>query len=248
MGADFWKVPVQLQKHWKPYRIVVIDDGIIPFKGHWRYRQCVRGKPHSTGIKLYVLADATGFIYSCWYYYRPKSMEKMANRVNEFQRKIADQVAETVPMPSILQDNTIVDQDGDVIMQSTSAIVTLADATPSQDISVTQPTKKKNAANPEDKKLHKLVMDLVYKLPSERKFIIVADQYYGAIHTARAIQRLGHHVLMTIQKNRPSNLIKDFLHKYLKRKGDKSLAVSDDNTLCILSYWEMQFYFLFWNN
>ncbi len=40
------------------------DKGIIPFKGYWQYRQCVKGKPYSTGIKLYVLADATGFIYN----------------------------------------------------------------------------------------------------------------------------------------------------------------------------------------
>ncbi len=82
------------------------------------------------------------------------------------------------------------------------------------------------------------MLNLVYKLLSKRKFIIVANQYYGAIHTARAIQRLEHHVLMTIQKNYPLNLIKDFLHKYLKRKENKSLAVLNDNTLCILSYYD----------
>lgn len=82
-------------------------------------------------------------------------------------------------------------------------------------------------------------MDLVHKLPSNRKFVVVTDQYYGAIHTAKCIRKLGHHVLMTIQKNRPKNLIKDFLHKKLKRKGNKAFAVSEeDDSLCILSYFD----------
>ena len=41
----------------------VVDEGIIPFKGHVKWRQHVKSKPHSTGVKYYAVADDAGYVY-----------------------------------------------------------------------------------------------------------------------------------------------------------------------------------------
>jgi len=45
---------------------VVIDETIVAFKGKWKGRQHVRGKPHSTVLKLFSAADTTGYIFDFW--------------------------------------------------------------------------------------------------------------------------------------------------------------------------------------
>ena len=62
------KLNSNFKNNWQPYRTVVVDEGIIPFKGRYRYKQYVRGKPHSTGIKYFALADEKGYLYSFWQY------------------------------------------------------------------------------------------------------------------------------------------------------------------------------------
>ena len=42
---------------------MVVDEGIIPFKGHVKWRQHVKSKPHSTGLKYYAAADDSGYVY-----------------------------------------------------------------------------------------------------------------------------------------------------------------------------------------
>jgi hypothetical protein len=58
-----------------PDSVVVIDETIVAFKGRWKARQHVRGKPHATGLKLFSNADSTGYLYDLWLYYG-KSSEK----------------------------------------------------------------------------------------------------------------------------------------------------------------------------
>ena len=50
-------------KWWKPFQHVVVDEGIIPFKGHVKWRQHVKNKPHSTGVKDFAAANDSGFVY-----------------------------------------------------------------------------------------------------------------------------------------------------------------------------------------
>jgi hypothetical protein len=54
--------------YWLPFLHCVVDETLILFKGRWRARQHVRGKPHATGIKLFCIADEKGYIYSFWVY------------------------------------------------------------------------------------------------------------------------------------------------------------------------------------
>ncbi|KAL0476640.1 hypothetical protein AKO1_002875 [Acrasis kona] len=53
---------------WLPFIHNVVDETIILFKGRWKARQHVRGKPHATGIKLFCIADDRGYIYDFWVY------------------------------------------------------------------------------------------------------------------------------------------------------------------------------------
>lgn len=38
------------QDIWMLHQRLVIDEMMIPFQGKWKFRQCVKGKPHNTGI------------------------------------------------------------------------------------------------------------------------------------------------------------------------------------------------------
>ena len=61
----------KFQKHWTLGKFIIADESLIPFKGRYQYRQHIPNKPHSTGIKMYGLADQYGFLWSFWIYQGP---------------------------------------------------------------------------------------------------------------------------------------------------------------------------------
>lgn len=73
--------PLELQKmiahnfryNWQPEEHIVIDEGLVCFKGRYGHRVHIRGKPAATGLKIYGLADAHGFLWSFWLYNGEKS-------------------------------------------------------------------------------------------------------------------------------------------------------------------------------
>lgn len=52
------------QRYWIPEEHIAIDEGLVCFKGRYRYRVHIRGKPDSTGLKIYSLVDGLGFLWS----------------------------------------------------------------------------------------------------------------------------------------------------------------------------------------
>lgn len=44
------QVRTNAQSVWSPFQRLVIDEMMVPFQGKWKYRQCVKGKPHNTGM------------------------------------------------------------------------------------------------------------------------------------------------------------------------------------------------------
>lgn len=61
------------KKYWKLSRLVVVDEIMLLFKGRFKYRQHVRGKPKATGLKLLAIADSESYLWD-FYLYRGKSM------------------------------------------------------------------------------------------------------------------------------------------------------------------------------
>ena len=57
-----------LKNCWYPSNICTVDECIILFKGRFRGRQHVRGKPHATGLKLFVICDSYGMPIHFWLY------------------------------------------------------------------------------------------------------------------------------------------------------------------------------------
>jgi hypothetical protein len=79
------KVRDNCQSAWTLHQHLVVDEMIIPFTGRWKYVQCVKGKPHTTGmqypfrctsdmillwtgLKMYCLADSEYYMYDFWLY------------------------------------------------------------------------------------------------------------------------------------------------------------------------------------
>jgi hypothetical protein len=54
----------QMQQLINPAENITIDECIIPFKGRVKIRQYIPRKPHTTGIKVFMLNDANGFLWT----------------------------------------------------------------------------------------------------------------------------------------------------------------------------------------
>lgn len=66
-----------------------MDETLLKFKGRFQFKQHIRGKPNSTGVKVYVLADHTGFFYSYFFYQgkNGKTEEIVKNFVSQLPKK-----------------------------------------------------------------------------------------------------------------------------------------------------------------
>jgi hypothetical protein len=56
------------EKYYHPQRIGAVDEIMLLFKGRFRYRQHVRGKPKATGLKIYGLSGSTNYLWSFFLY------------------------------------------------------------------------------------------------------------------------------------------------------------------------------------
>eukprot|EP01130_Rhizamoeba_saxonica_P005368 TRINITY_DN214_c1_g1_i5.p1 TRINITY_DN214_c1_g1~~TRINITY_DN214_c1_g1_i5.p1 ORF type:complete len:288 (+),score=59.31 TRINITY_DN214_c1_g1_i5:33-896(+) len=53
---------------WQAIEHLSIDEIMTRFKGRCKYRQCIRGKPNSTGLKIFGGADKFGYLLYFWLY------------------------------------------------------------------------------------------------------------------------------------------------------------------------------------
>jgi hypothetical protein len=62
------------KKVWNPHKWNTIDETLSRFEGKFKYKQHVKGKPHDTGIKFYMISDSSYFTYNSWFYngHQPK--------------------------------------------------------------------------------------------------------------------------------------------------------------------------------
>ena len=49
------------QAHWILFSEIAVNETLLLFKGRFRFKQHIRGKPSSSDIKVYVMNDKTGF-------------------------------------------------------------------------------------------------------------------------------------------------------------------------------------------
>ncbi len=67
-----------------------VDERMSPWKERKKgIKVFVKGKPHSNGIKIYLLADSTNFVYDFWIYRgtQPFMMEIVSNFVDSLPGK-----------------------------------------------------------------------------------------------------------------------------------------------------------------
>jgi hypothetical protein len=57
------------QKYYLPFPQLAVDETLLLFKGRFKHKQHIKGKPNSTGIKIYALNDKTGFFFDYWVLY-----------------------------------------------------------------------------------------------------------------------------------------------------------------------------------
>jgi len=59
---------VNSKAHWSPHKRMAIDEWLQAWKGTWRNRQYIKGKPHQNGLKWYLFADITTYVWDFWLY------------------------------------------------------------------------------------------------------------------------------------------------------------------------------------
>lgn len=82
------------QRIWRPYPYMAIDETLLLFKGRFKYRQHIKGKPNATGLKIYALCDNTGYIYAFWFY--QGSHPTLHDLVADFAAQVEDRKKEIV--------------------------------------------------------------------------------------------------------------------------------------------------------
>ena len=55
-----------------PHEYITVDECIVPFKGKVKIRQYIPRKPHTTGIKIFLMNDGNGFLWKCGLYLKKK--------------------------------------------------------------------------------------------------------------------------------------------------------------------------------
>ena len=51
----------KFQDMYIPFPEIAVDETLLLFKGRFKHKQHIKGKPTSTGIKIYALNDKSGF-------------------------------------------------------------------------------------------------------------------------------------------------------------------------------------------
>ncbi|KAG2393223.1 hypothetical protein C9374_009800 [Naegleria lovaniensis] len=78
-----------LHECWIPSNIGVVDECIILFKGRFKGRQHVRGKPHATGLKLFILCDSFGMPVWFWLYRGKNNEHNLSTTVVDYVMDLA---------------------------------------------------------------------------------------------------------------------------------------------------------------
>jgi hypothetical protein len=52
------------RNYWQPAQALTLDEAIAAFRGRYRYKVVIRGKPHPTGLKYFTLTDKLHFIFA----------------------------------------------------------------------------------------------------------------------------------------------------------------------------------------
>lgn len=54
------------KKYWQPFEKMAVDEWLQAWKGTWKNRQYIKSKPHQNGLKWYLFADSSSYIWDCW--------------------------------------------------------------------------------------------------------------------------------------------------------------------------------------
>ncbi len=79
---------------WRPFPYMAIDETLLLFKGRFKYRQHIKGKPNATGLKIYALCDNSGYIYAFWFY--QGDHPTLHDLVDDFAAHVEDRKDEVV--------------------------------------------------------------------------------------------------------------------------------------------------------
>lgn len=232
------------KERYVPDCVVVIDECLVLFKGRFAGSQHVRGKPHATGLKFYILADKTGYCCSFWLYrgknfvskHSAKPKDIVVDFVNSVRTPPEKPVCPSGPVPaeqeiapdSVVEglgdddssdgDNEASDDDGNYLDEANS------------DTDV-------DDSEPSDTKVR---ISAVQTQPPTPDLLVIGDSYFGSYACAKELNKLQTFFILGTRKNIDQPLKKPLITQLKKHHwrtlyhAEEKIAycVFNDRALC----------------
>jgi len=235
------------KEHWSPSPVLAIDECMVLFEGRCSFRQHVRGKPHATGLKFYVMADHTGFNYAFWLYKGSQSTE--SNKQKDLAADLVQTLFASRAKPEPPGDDcisteaslqqSVIHEDQTEEGESEYFFPTSDDdereLLPNHSWSGSD-TEEEDDDLPQPRSDHALSLEDLEMLGEEetiRPYLIIADSYFGSVEAASRLEDLGVYYCLAMRKN-TNAAIKKPLYTGLKKGQWRTLYQSSPRqAICV---------------
>mmetsp|Transcript_35190 Transcript_35190/g.60262 ORF Transcript_35190/g.60262 Transcript_35190/m.60262 type:complete len:352 (-) Transcript_35190:519-1574(-) len=191
------------KKVYKADCVLVVDECIVLFKGRFAGRQHVRGKPHATGLKFYVLADKAGYCCSFWLYrgkdHASKHSSKPSDIVVDLVKTIIKPIVEPVPPESVREDTETAKCATEFSKDpETNSFIDLDDEETETDDEETDGEETETGGEETE-------------TDGAFKYLVIADSYFGSIKCGEELNNHGFFFILASRKNIDTELKKPLI-------------------------------------
>lgn len=270
--SDWWKVntwityPVEIvmawlnknfQNYWSPFQHVAIDEILLLFKGRFKGRQHIRGKPHSTGLKFYALCDEFGYLYSFWLY---RGKEKDPGTQQELSTVAVEEpighcstrckagcrsclcAKGKRTCSNICRCTNCKNRDPTVwtaLAESKTVpaedIKKYEDVFEEDEIEELILDKTKHIAR-RSAMVKDILTDFEREMPTDRAYVFLGDSYFGGLDEVRVLARKNRLALFTCNANRPSDVFAQNLDRGLVQGHFNFQHNEKEKIICVSFY------------
>ena len=243
---------------WNVGLILTVDETLFPFKGRYRYKQHIKGKPDSTGLKIFLLCDDSGYCYS-FFMYKGSNVGRrtcVKGIVMEFLEDVLkDNTKPIYKKPGVIDEDEDEDEDADLLENYSEDLPakrlerTFSDTDDSEedetytltqddidemrrDVEEENAFIEKEIAEPTDEieKIEKRLVEL--RKNNNNQFLIVGDSYYGCFALTEILDRLDVYSIFAVSGKRDKTIKDRLINDLLKREVRNLFHTEKNITFC----------------
>ena len=163
-----------------PKNVLVVDECLVSFKGRFKGRQHIRGKPHATGLKFFVIADQSGYCVSFWLYKGKELTQKSSKPkdiVVDLVKSVLNFSLNDEPKDPDLHDYNLEE------MCSVAAEETIDDTID-------------NLYNEDSDPNNDTILPV-----TSANYLVIADSFFGSLSCARELNKMNVFYILASRKN-----------------------------------------------